>query len=134
MKKGIHRILLLTTLFCMLIATTASALELFRYQHTDSISVSFDIKNGIASCGGVLKPSNKNYSSSITVILQKQTNGTWKNVTSWSNSATSGPVSVSGTKTLTERGNYRVVVNGVVKNSSGTVLEQPSITSPTKTY
>lgn len=130
-KKKVGLVLLVVMILSLGV-TSAYA----RYSYTDQLDVDFSISGSIASCSGKVHPSESGHTASVTVKLQGKVNSTWNTVTSWSATASKAGSSAAtgGTYTLTRGYEYRVYVAGTVKDSSGTVLENTSITSATKTY
>lgn len=135
-KKRVALVLLVVfSLFLLASAVAEGIVPDRRYAYTASISANLSLSDGVASCSGNVQPSNKLHSASITVKLQQNAGGTWTTIASWSGSASSGlTAAASGSKSVSSGYDYRVVSDGKIKNSGGTVLESPSATSPTKSY
>lgn len=94
------------------------------YVNTSSVSSILTINSGIATCKGI-NVMTKNYTSKITMTLQKSTdNSTYSKVQLWSQEYTgTGSKTLSKTKTLTKGYYYRVRV--VVRiYSGGEVIEK----------
>lgn len=141
MFKRVIQVFLAATLLCFFM-NGALALEsplknstgLLRYTYTSNVYCGFSISSsGVASCDGDVYPKS-GYSASVAVKLQ-QNDGGWKTIATWTGSGQAGKAaSASGTKSVSAGYDYRVVVEGTVRNSSGTVVESPKVTSDTRHY
>ena len=104
------------------------------YTYTYSIAGKLSISGGTAPAAGTVTPSDLNNKTTVTVKLQRNENGTWKTIATWTGSNSHGISSAGGDKTLTKGYSYRVYVVGKVYNSSGTLLETTTKTTSTKAY
>lgn len=103
------------------------------YLVTDHITCSFSLDGRSAACAGTCKPSSNDYTTSITVKLQKD-DGRWTTIKTWNNTATNGNEAAAGGITnVSLNGSYRVVVSATITDPNGLVLERPSKTSSTRT-
>lgn len=81
--------------------------DIDEYSLTSIIAASLNISSGVATCGGQVSAINYGSSCSVTARLQqKQANGTWKTIKTWSSSGTNH-ASTGGTYTVSH-GSYRV--------------------------
>lgn len=134
MKKAFKCLVVFSLLLCFFQAGALANTVSFRYDASGHIAATCTKIGNKAICKGTVQPSKSTYTASIKVTLQKQ-NGGWKDVASWSASASAGQAVVkTGTATLQTGYSYRVVVSGTIKNSEGKIIEQPSKTSTTITY
>lgn len=100
------------------------------YLHTVSIDAQLSISSsGTATCSGEIEPRASTSIVSITVALKQKKNSAWTTIASWM-----GDSYASGAKKVTAGYAYKVVVSGVVKDSSGTVLERPTQETKEKRY
>lgn len=122
-------------LFIVLIITILNVTVSARYQYISNFSYGFSINsNGLATCTGYVKPTYDDKKTTLTVELQKCSNGSWVYVDSWSDSRTgANSFSITELKYVIS-GKYRVVVTAYVYSSSGTLLETTSCTSSEITY
>ena len=129
LKKAISIILLIMVLLITL-STAVSA----RYQYIAILGASLSINsNGLATCEGQVRPSDNDTSTTLTVELQKQSNG-WIYVDSWSTSGEGARNIIKSAQKYIARGKYRVVVTAKVYSSSGSLLENQSVISHEVTY
>lgn len=100
------------------------------YVGTSGAGCSLSISSGKANCKGYVYLYS-GYTSSLTLKLQKSSNGTsWSTLQTWTSSGSSieKPYYVSsGYK-------YRVTLTAKVYNSSGTLVDNITRTSATKSY
>lgn len=106
------------------------------YVYTDNLTANLTIdSSGNATCRGVVIPKDSSYSCSITVKLKRQSGSSWSTIATWTGSGQGyAGASAGGTKKVSSGYNNMVSVSTVVKNSSGSVIEQPSKNSGVKTY
>ncbi|HWP97362.1 MAG TPA: hypothetical protein VN426_10995 [Syntrophomonadaceae bacterium] len=105
-----------------------------RYTYISAMGSGLSIEGGYATCLGYVTLL-ENYDSSITITLQRSTNGSsWSNVKAWS-----GSFSGSGAHSI-EKGYYvysgyiyRVMTSVKIKSGS-TVIETATCYSPQKSY
>ncbi len=103
---------------------------ILHYTHISKINVSFSISNGSAKYSGVVFSKKSDTICSITLKLQRNVSGTWKTVTSWTDSTkNSGFALVSGSKDVESGYTYRAVVYATVKSLNGEVLETGKVVS-----
>ncbi|MGI6215833.1 MAG: hypothetical protein ACOYIT_08215 [Christensenellales bacterium] len=106
-----------------------------RYSHIYDIIADLSIVGSTARCSGYVRPSSNTSSSKVVVKLQKQVNGLWKTIKSWSGNAVSGGRAQAGGEYTVNTGyKYRVVTKATVMNADGTVLEEATATSATQSY
>lgn len=101
------------------------------YSLTSSITASLSISGGVATCAGQVSAINYGSSCSVTARLQqKQANGTWKTIKTWSSSGTNH-ASAGGTYTVSH-GSYKVKATATTtyNGDSETVTKYTAI----KTY
>jgi len=106
------------------------------YQYTENLTAILTIDSaGNATCSGKITPKDSSYSCSITVKLQRGNGSSWTTVATWTGSGQGyAGASAGGTKKISSGYNYMVSVTTDVKNSSGSVIEQPSKNSAVRTY
>ncbi|MCI5957731.1 MAG: hypothetical protein MRZ54_12195 [Clostridiales bacterium] len=105
------------------------------YSDTSLISAGLSIKNGVAGCDGLVSPNSSTKIATVSVRLQQLVDGRWKQLASWSETASPGSTAAAGgSKAVTKGYSYRVMVYGTVKDANGNVLERTSCASNTETY
>ena len=116
----------------MSFSTTVSARYTYIHNLSSTISIS---TSGLAKSTGLVDPSNSSTNTTLTVELQKKTNGVWVlDGGPWSDSGTgTNTVALQGKKYVVH-GTYRVVVTAKIYSSSGILLENESCISPELTY
>lgn len=110
--------------------------SMFSVQYTNigAISAILSIDGDNAYCNGSIQTSTSGASTSISVRLQRSTNGTsWATIKTWSGNGTSSS-DVSGQYTVSSGFQYRVSVYGSVQNQNGSVLESATKYSSVKTH
>ena len=129
-KKIVSVILLLVIIFSALNLTVSA-----RYNHIDLMSAGLTIDMlGLASCIGIVWPSDNDTNTTLRVELQKYSSNQWVFVDYWTSSGSGmGTISKNGLKYV-ERGRYRVVVTAKVYSASGILLENESMNSYEITY
>ena len=94
------------------------------YESVGSIEATLSItSSGKASCYGYVKVIPSTNSFTLTMTLQRLTNGSWTYVTSWATSGT-GSASLSKSYYVTNGYYYRVKLVASVRTSSGSFVEQ----------
>ena len=134
MKKGyLKRAFGIILCFAMIFAFSGLTVSA-RYQYITTLNAGLSINSsGLATCSGLVKPSDNDTSTTLTVELQKYSSG-WKYDDSWNTSGTGTKnVQLSAQKYVV-RGLYRVVVTAKVYSSSGKLLETQSLMSHEVTY
>lgn len=141
MKKRIS--ICLTILIVILLAVPAYAAETSSYTTESVVSPQFTYiwqmsaglginSSGKAHCSGSVDVASI-YTSHLTVSLQKNTDGSWATIKSWTGTGAGLGLIVEGDYYVSQ-GTYRVCTTAKVYNSSGTLLETESIYSTEKTY
>lgn len=104
------------------------------YAYLTIVGASLSVNNGYATCEGNLAIF-KDYDTSITITLQRSSNGTnWTSVKSWTESFSGiGAHSIEKEYYLQSGYTYRVLNTSRVLNGS-TSLETATCYSPLKTY
>lgn len=104
----------------MMNQTSTVAISPF-WENINSVDAYLYISNGTAEADSYVSAANKSAKISGTVVLQKNQNGSWVNVKSWSMSGT-GSAFVNDTYSVTKSVSYRikttvkVTYNGVTEN------------------
>lgn len=94
-----------------------------RYTYITAISAGLSISGSSASANGGIIPSG-NYATNIVVKLQqRQSNGRWVTIASWSGNNSSGVSEAGGTATITAGYSYRTYVVGHVYDSNGNIID-----------
>ncbi len=105
------------------------------YTHTEKATLDLSIAQGTATCKCRVRPNSAEYTVDVTISLKRKSGNAWINVATWSGSGKGARgVSISKTKALSVKGDYKLVLSAKIKNSSGAVLESISKTSATRTY
>ncbi len=141
MKKSIS--IFLTVFMVILLSFPVYAAETSSYTNESEMSPMFAYiwqmsaglgidSSGKAHYSGSVDVASQ-YTSELTVSLQKETNNSWSTVKSWADTGTGPGLIVEGDYYVSH-GTYRVCSTVNVYNSSGTLLETASIYSAEKTY
>ncbi len=94
------------------------------YKSVSSIAANLSItSSGKAECYGYIKVTPSTNSFTLTMTLQRLTDGSWTYVTSWATSGT-GSSSLSKSYYVTHGYYYRVKLVASVSTSSGSFVEQ----------
>jgi hypothetical protein len=110
----------------------SSAISL-RYTDIGFISANLSINSDTAYCSGRVQTATSGATTSVSVRLQRSTNGTsWSTIKTWSGTGTNSS-DVSGQHTVSSGYQYRVSVYGRVLNQNGNVLESATKNSSVKT-
>jgi|GEM_PF-3327648 len=129
-KKAVSVILLIVIVFSVLNLTVSA-----RYNHITLISASLTIDAlGLASCTGVVCPSDNDTNTTLRVELQKYSNSQWVYVDYWPASGSGMSIIRTTGYKYVVGGKYRVVVTAKVYSASGILLENESINSYEITY
>jgi len=105
------------------------------YTDTSLIGAGLSIESGVAKCDGFVTPNSSTKIATVSVRLQQLVDGRWKQLASWSETASAGSTAATGgQKSVTKGYSYRVMVYGTVKDANGNVLERTSCASKTQTY
>lgn len=129
-KKALGIILVLAVIVSALNFTVSA-----RYKHIDGIYASLSISSsGLATCEGLILPSDNNTSTTLIVELQYYSNGSWTYNDSWYAYGTGRNIVAKSAQKYVVHGKYRVVSTAKIYSSSGTLLENESCISPEFTY
>ena len=102
-----------------------------RYVALFTFSTDLSIEtNGKASCKGTALASD-GYTCDVTLKLQKQNGSSWETIKTWTSSSRINALSKSW---YVGSGTYRLQLTAEVFNSTGTMVESPSIYSNTVVY
>lgn len=128
MKKIINVVTALVLLVLCVLPTKAQAAEEIVpfYDNINSVYayLSIDESTGIASCTGMMSAKNF-YPVSVTMNLQRLSNGFWETLYTWSDSGT-WSVTCDGYYAVYSGYSYRVIVQGYVYDSAGNIIESGS--------
>lgn len=133
MMRGIAALLLVvcfvgeTNLFAYAVDNTDTIQPY--YVGTSGIGCSLSISSGKATCKGYVYLYS-GYTSSLTLNLQKYSDGSWKTLKTWTGSGNS----IEKPYYVSSGYQYRVTFTAKVYNSSGTLVDNITRTSPTKSY
>ena len=104
-----------------------------RYTNISTFSVSFSISStGLASCYSKVIPSSVTYNTSLTIELQRYSNGSWSTIKTWTGSG-DGVYSLDKTHYVTSGYSYRIYVTAQI-SAKGILRESVSTTSSTVKY
>lgn len=100
---------------------------------TLSANLSID-SSGRTTSTGIVRPSNSNYTSYLTVSLQKFISGSWTTINSWSGSG-AGLYGVTNSGSYyVGSGTYRACSIASIYNSSGSLVDTATAYSAEKSY
>jgi len=109
----------LPLLLCLTIMLAFPVVAYARYTYIDSVDSSFTIVNGTAECKGTVYGKTV-YPIDVKVELQqKQSNGTWLTIETWTNSATAIRATKTGTYSVPSGYTYRCYVTGTIYGENG---------------
>ena len=142
MKKPIS--ICLAVLILTLLTVPAYAVEVGNYTTESVMSPQFTYiwqmsaglginSSGKAHCAGSVDVASMTYSAKLTVTLERNKNGSWSTVQSWTGTGV-GPGLIVEEDYYVVQGTYRVKTTAQAYNSEGTLLETQSIYSAKKTY
>lgn len=131
MMKRCTMLLILFCAFSLLSFATAESDIARRYSYINSIHANLRIDGGTAYSDGDITPNdiNSNYIAQITVYLQRNVNGSWQTVATWSDSQVNGIAAAGGSRSVTPGYEYRTYVVGTISDANGTVLERATRTN-----
>ena len=120
MKKLVSLKKLGVMLLCFSLLLVFPTIASARYSYISDVQSSFIISSGgQATCGGEVW-GKQIYPVSITVELQqKQSNGSWLTVASWSDSATAYFARAAGSYSVPSGYTYRCYVTGTIYGENG---------------
>jgi hypothetical protein len=118
-KKTVSLKKSLVLLLCLTIMLAVPIIASARYTYISGVEASFSIKNGQASCYGDLY-GKQTYPLNIKVELQqKQTDGSWKTLATWTNSETAAYTDAGGSSSVPSGFTYRCYVTGTIYGENG---------------
>ena len=121
-RKMIALVALALVISLMLFSAFAEELSM-RYSYIMAITAGLRISGGSASASGKIIPSGS-YATDVSVMLQqRQSDGSWVTVASWSGNNPCGVSEAGGTTTITTGYTYRTYVVGHVYDGDGNIID-----------